>query len=188
MKNEVVAKPYARALFSLAGAAGKEEQLAQQLGQVAIVWDGDAAFRQFIRRPEVPKKAKHEAIARLFPNLDPIALRLLYLVVDKQREDVFSTIYEQYRDLWDASRGIVHAEVTTAASLKDEEQQDLIAALSRATGRTVQIRVKRDPSLLGGAVVRLGDRVLDGSVARRLVILGDRLKSGDGGGSVVEQH
>lgn len=186
MKHEVVARPYARALFSLAKAQGKEELVAQQLGQVLMTWDGDREFRQFIRRPEVSRSAKREAIHRIFQDLDDITTRLLDVVIDKNREDVLSSIYEEYRNLWDSSRGIMHAEVTTAEAMSEAQEKSLAEALGRATGHTVKVTLKQDRSLIAGVVVRMGDRVLDGSLARRLAILGDRLRSGDGGGSVVE--
>lgn len=186
MKNEVTARPYAKALFSLASEQNKEELLAQELGGVLTTWDGDAAFRQFIRRPEVSKRAKRETVKKVFQGIDPITEQFLNVVIDKNREEMLSTIYEEYRNLWDASRGIMHAEVTSAQELSDTQQESLAAALGRATGHTVKIAVKRDPALMAGLVVRMGDRVLDGSLARRVAILGDKLRSGDGGGSVVE--
>lgn len=186
MKQEVVARPYAKALFELAKAQGKEETVAQDLGGVLTVWDGDREFRQFIRRPEVPAKIKRETVHRIFSGLDSTTERLLDVVIDKKREDALSTIYEEYRNLWDASRGIAHAEATSASPLSAEQQEALEAALGRATGQTVKLTLKEDASLLGGLVIRMGDRVLDGSLVRRLAILGDKLRSGDGGGIVVE--
>lgn len=186
MKNEVAAQPYARALFRLAEEQGTQEQVAQQLGQVLQIWDHNSEFRQFIRRPEISHTAKREAVGRVFPDLEDIASHLLSVVIEKNREDLLSTIYEEYRNLWDQSRGIVHAEVTCASSLSDAEEKSLLEVLSQATGKTVQVTVTRDSSLMAGVVVKMGDRVLDGSLARRLAVLGDRLRSGDGGGSVVE--
>lgn len=186
MKNEVVARPYARALFDLTREQNKEEQVARELGDVLMIWDGDREFREFVRRPEVPVVAKREAVERIFGDLDRVTARLLAIVIDKHREDILSTIYEMYRSLWDDSRGIIHAQVIAASVLTEDQQRLLGDALGRTTGRTVEIAVKRDQSLMGGVVVRIGDRVLDGSLARRLAVLVDRLKSGDGGGSVVE--
>lgn len=186
MKNEVAAKPYARAVFALATADHKEEQVAQELGQVLMTWDGDREFRQFIRRPEVPAKAKREAIRRVFQDVGQMTSHLLDVVIDKNREDILATIYEEYRNLWDESRGILHAEVTSAETLSEAQQESLAKSLGEATGRTVKVTTKRDQSLMAGIVIRMGDRVLDGSLARRLAVLGDRLRSGDGGGSVVE--
>jgi F-type H+-transporting ATPase subunit delta len=125
-------------------------------------------------------------VDRVFSGLQPMTRHLLDVVIDKNREDLLSTVYEEYRNLWDESRGIIHAEVQTAFDLTDAEEKSLVGALSQATGRTVEITVTRDKSLVAGVRVRIGDRVLDGSLARRLAVLGDRLRSTDGGGNVVE--
>lgn len=186
MKNEVTARPYARALFSLAREHGLQEQIAQELGQVLEVWDGDVAFRGLIRRPEVSHACKHDTVDRLFSGLHLTTRHLLEVVIDKNRTEILSTIYEEYRNLWDESRGIVHAEVASAKELTGAEVQSWVKALSLATGLTVEVTRRRDPSLMAGVVVTMGDRVLDGSLARRLSVLGDRLRSIDGGGSVVE--
>lgn len=186
MNQEVIARPYARALYALARDRGAEEQVAQELGEVLAVWDGNREFREVIRRPEVSDGMKREIVHRTFPDLGDLAKHLLDVVIDKKREAVLSAIYEEYRTLWDESRGVVHANVTTAEELSADQEQDLTNALNQATGRTVKVSIKRDPSLLAGVVVRIGDRVLDGSVARRLTALGDVLRSGDRGGSVVE--
>ncbi|NMP21006.1 ATP synthase F1 subunit delta [Sulfobacillus harzensis] len=186
MKQAVIARPYARALFELAKSAHKEERVAEDLGRMVAVWDGDRAFRLFIRRPEISPTVKKETVHRLFGDVDALAARLVDVVVDKKREDLLSTIYEEYRNLWDESRGILHADVISAAPISQEQQEAIAEALGRATGHTVMTTLKQDPSLLGGLVIRMGDRVLDGSLIRRLAILGDKLRSGDGGGSVVE--
>jgi F-type H+-transporting ATPase subunit delta len=186
MKHEVVAKPYARALFKVATDRVMEAQVSQSLGEVVMTWDGDREFAQFIRRPEVPSEAKREAVRRIFPDLDAVVRQLIHIVIDKHREDAFSAIYAEYQRLWDEKRAVVQAHVTTASPLTAQQQQELVDVLTRATKRMVQVTVQRDPSLLAGMVVRMGDRVLDGSLARRLALLGDRLRSGDGGGSVVE--
>ncbi|PSR20911.1 MAG: ATP synthase F1 subunit delta [Sulfobacillus acidophilus] len=186
MKHEVVAKPYARALFGVATARMREEQVGQALAEVITTWDNDPEFAQFIRRPEVPSEAKRDAVGRVFPDLDAIVRQLIHIVIDKHREDLLSTIYAEYQRLWDEQRAVVQAQVITASPLTAQQQQDLVDVLSQATKRTVEVTVQRDPSLIAGMVVRMGDRVLDGSLARRLALLGDRLRSGDGGGSVVE--
>lgn len=186
MKNEVIAKPYARALFSVARERAITAAVVNALGEIVRVWDEDPQFAQFIRRPEVPSAAKREAVSRIFPDMEGVVRQLVHIVIDKHREDLLSTIYAEYQKLWDEERAVVKAQVMAANPLTAEQQQSLVDVLSRATHKTVQVTVQRDPSLIAGMVVRMGDRVLDGSLARRLALLGDRLRSGDGGGSVVE--
>ncbi|MCY0898692.1 MAG: ATP synthase F1 subunit delta [Firmicutes bacterium] len=186
MKQDAMARPYARALFDLARRRGEEALVDQHLGDVIKIWDGDPAFSAFIRRPEVARAVKRRVVDRIFSGLDELTRRFLAVLIDKGREDVLAAIGAEFRHLWDEERGIVQAEVTTADALSDDEQAELVHALSQAMSRTVRLTVKEDRGLLGGVVVRIGDRVLDGSLARRLTILGERLRSGDGGGIAVE--
>lgn len=186
MKNEVIARPYARALFELAQKEGKEARIAQDLVEVVGIWDDERQFCEWIRRPEVPVIAKHDAVKRLFGSIDVITQHFLAVIVDNSRETLLSAINEEYRKLWDASRHIMHVEVTAAKKLPRDQKEALTRVLGRATGKTVEIAIKEDTALIGGLTVRIGDRVLDGSLSRRLTVLGDRLKSGHGGGNVVE--
>lgn len=186
MNKEVIARPYAQALFQITQGHSNEAEIAEDLGRVLGIWEGDKEFSEFIRRPEISRQVKHDAVNRIFQDCHAVTRHLLGVVIDKQREDVLATIYEEYRNLWDSYRGIMHAEVTTKDELSEEQQKSLADALSRATGQVVQLTLKEDPGILAGVVVRIGDRVLDGSLARRLAILGERLRQGDGGGSVVE--
>lgn len=186
MKDVVIAKPYARALYELAKSAHKEEHVADDLDGVVTVWDGNRAFALFIRRPEISPAVKKETVHRVFSDIDSLTQKLVDVVLDKKREDLLGTIFEEYRKLWDDERGIRHAEVVSAGSLSQEQQEAVAEALSRATGYTVHLTLRQDPALLGGLVIRMGDRVLDGSLIRRLAVLGDKLRSGDGGGSVSE--
>lgn len=186
MKEEKVARPYARALFQLAQARGAEAAVAEHLGALVKLWNEDAGFQTFIRRPEVAPPIKRQVIERAFPDLDDVTRRFVGVVLEKGRQELLPAIFDEFRRLWDEARGILEAEVTAAEALSDEEHKQLSDALSRATGRLVRLAVKEDRGLIGGVVVRIGDRVLDGSLARRLALLGERLRSGDGGGMAIE--
>ena len=80
-------------------------------------------------------------------------------------------IADEYDTLLDASNGIVHAKVTVAKAIADEERDSIAAQLSKVVGKTVIPHVAVDASILGGVVVRLGDTVMDGSLRRRLGML-----------------
>lgn len=182
MRNDKIARPYARALFSLAQSEGQEEQVALDLAKVLEVWHGQDAWQRFMRRPEVSAKAKRETFQRIFSeSLGKVCQNFVQVVIAKGREEVLPDIDREYRHLYDVSRGVVHVDVETAHALSDEEEQGLTEALAKATGRTVKLSLKAREELLAGVIVRMGDRVLDGSLTRRLTILGDRLKSGERG-------
>lgn len=187
MTDEQIARPYGKAAFELAEEAGQTETVIRELGHVLEVWREAPELRAFWLRPEVSPAAKIEALHRIFDqDLGPLTRRLLEVIVKKGRIAALPAIFQELLRLFDQARGIVQVEVESASGLSSQETQALQGALQRATGHRVQLHMRTNRELLGGLVVRIGDRVLDGSLARRLAILGERLRSGDRGGNVVE--
>jgi len=103
---------------------------------------------------------------------------LIQLLLRRGRIEALPRVAEEFRRLDDDRQGITHATATTAAKLTPDEVKDLTKRLERSTGRRVALDVEIDPSLLGGLVVRVGDRMIDGSVRGRLERLRNQLISG----------
>ena len=96
----------------------------------------------------------------------------LFVIVDQRRAGMLIEIEQAFSALLDARQGITQATVTSAAELTDEERAELDAALAKLTGQKVQAQFKTDAALIGGAVVRIGSTIYDGSVRAQL----DRLR------------
>ncbi|MHB1610501.1 MAG: ATP synthase F1 subunit delta [Sulfobacillus sp.] len=187
MMTERVARPYARALFELAQAASNQAQIAHDLRHVLETIEKSPDLKLFLWHPQVSHQAKAEVIGRVFTSeVSTLIIHFLLVVAAKGREIALPRIYEEYQKLWDAAKGRLHAHVQSAVALTDSEEAEMSRVLSAVTGKTVELAVAVTPSLLGGVVVRIGDRVMDGSLARRLSVLGERLRNGSGGGYVVE--
>ena len=95
----------------------------------------------------------------------------LLLLVDKRRFALLSVIAEQFREMANAAQGIVIADVTTAQPATEAQQKKIAAKLEAVTGKKVELRLHENKALLGGVVVKIGDRRIDGSVAGRLQAL-----------------
>ena len=104
--------------------------------------------------------------------VDPLAIDdlspLRDLLVDKRRIELFDAIEDIYRSLSNEARGIVVADVTSAQELTSAQQEKIQKKLATVTGKEVTLRTHRDESLIGGVVVRIGDKRIDGSVKGRL--------------------
>jgi len=98
----------------------------------------------------------------------PITLGLLAFVIDLGRARHIPKIVEELARMASVERSHALAEVRTAVDLTDEQRRRMAEALSRATGRTVDLKAVVDPSVIGGVVARVGDEVFDGSIASRL--------------------
>ena len=122
---------------------------------------------------------KFQAIVRqVVPAIRPVEMNLLRLLRQKARLSLGPSIASYFRELWDEERGLERAVVRTAVPLDDAARQALAAQLARASGNQVELEAEVDPSLLGGAVIRIGDRLIDGSTRTRLRSLRERLTQG----------
>jgi F-type H+-transporting ATPase subunit delta len=118
------------------------------------------------------------AVASIGTQISRPVLNLIVLLLRRGRIDQLPRVAQEFARLDDKRQGIVHATVTSAAALSPDEVRALTQRLEQTTGDHVSLEVQVDPSLLGGLVVRIGDRLIDGSVRGRLERLRNRLVSG----------
>lgn len=168
------AKRYATAAFTVAEQSGDFDRWLNTLTALARILQMPSARTVFLS-PAVPAEQKRAALDRLFPDVSPAIGRFLHIIADRDRLDELPGIAESLRDLINERRGIVTAEVTSAVPL-DAEMERLVAArlaayLNREPDK-VTIRVRVDPSIIGGVIARVGDRLIDDSVRGRI----DRLR------------
>ena len=104
-------------------------------------------------------------------------MNLAYLLVARGRLRIVEDIVDEYRRLVDEHRGIAHAEVAAAIPVDEEVKDRLISRLGSLVGREIVLKVKVDPSLIGGIIARIGDKIIDGSTRSRLVSLRESLIS-----------
>ena len=160
-----VAKRYAGALFAASGKMGRTERVQQDLTAVEQALDHSPDLRRVLESPLVTAERKREIIDRIFGrDLDALTLRFLHLLVDKRREEILASTREEFVRLADEARGLIRADARVASPLDDLQKAALVESLERRTGKTVQLQVTLDESLIGGAVVRMQDTVIDGSV------------------------
>jgi F-type H+-transporting ATPase subunit delta len=120
--------------------------------------------------PAVERTEKHGVIEKLAARLGAsrIVRNFLFVVVDNQRTHLLPEILQTFEDVIRQRQGVAEAEVTSAAELTAPQKKQLQETLERLTGRKIQAKYSLDPALLGGAVVRIGDTIYDGSVRNRL--------------------
>lgn len=173
MARELLLARYAQALFSLAHERGLVNTVEDDLTQ----FDNLVATRelsQLIFHPKVEKQAKKALISKLGVEFNAITIDFLNLLVDKRREAAVSGITKHFKGLAIAERGEVHAAVISARKLSSQETTELAASLGTG-GKKVVLQESVDPSLLGGLIVRVGNKIYDGSVDRRLRSLKHKL-------------
>ncbi len=179
MSDTIVARRYAQALYEQARETRQVEQID---ADVELIRQALADSRELVRlfeSPVIPREKKQAVVDQLFgPRVQPLTLRFLTLLIEKEREGLFPAIVRAYRRLRDEQQGIVEARARVAHPLTEDEEKKLREALEALTGRRIRLQTEQDPSLLGGVVIRVGDTVYDGSVRHQLSTLREKLEQG----------
>ena len=178
MTKKAAATRYARALLDVAIAERADlEQIERQLADFAALLTSYPALGTVLLNPAVPVQRKHAAVRELTARLNtgPILTKLLALLADRDRLIILADLVDSYRDKLAVYRKVVHAQVTTAIPLTSERLNDIQSKLAQATGKTVTLQTRVDPSILGGMVAKVGSVVYDASVTRQLEKMKQRL-------------
>ncbi len=172
------ARRYAEAAFEVGLRDGTVERWRSELDAATIVI-GDERAIGTLSNPAIPIDQRSNAIAGLLKGTasGPV-LNLIQLLLRRGRIEELPRVAAEFRRLDDRRNGITHATATSAAPLTPDEVRALTQRLEQSTGGTIALDVQVDPSLLGGLVVRVGDRLIDGSVRGRLERLRNQLISG----------
>jgi F-type H+-transporting ATPase subunit delta len=169
------ARRYAEAAFDIARRDGTVELWLAQLDRAAAAVADQGVMRR-LENPRAPLAERHAAlISVLGSDLAAQVANLIGLLMRRRRLDALPNIAHEFRRLYNRDAGIVEATATSAAQLDIAEVDALRTRLEGMSGARVQLVVNVDPSLLGGVQVRLGDRLIDGSVRGRLERLRTRL-------------
>lgn len=174
MKSITIARNYAEALF----AAG--DKFSEVLDAVAGAIQADERIAITLDSPRVSKAAKSKILERaLKGEAPPEFVRFLQAVVRRGRQGLLAEIAQEYQVLLDEKLNRVHAGVTLADEPDARTEKQVIERLTKALGREVRAYFRSDPRILGGVVVRVGDRIFDGSVRRRLTAIQRRMLTGE---------
>ena len=169
MLNIQLATKYARAIFELAQEEEKLDAYDKDLKQIqADVFSLSDAVK-FFQNPLVPQQAKKDLLTKAFKDeVSAEVMNFLMLLVDKNRIGIFNEIYEIFTGLKNQEQGILVADVVMAFPLTKTQETQLTKKLATITGKKIQIRKHEDKSILGGLIVTIGDKRIDGSAAGRL--------------------
>jgi F-type H+-transporting ATPase subunit delta len=170
------ARRYAQAAFEIARDNKNLERWLSDLKTLSGVF-GSPEVVSLIEDPKLTEDDQRKIIARLLePGLvSELPMNLLHLLVRRNRLSALPRMVEVFQELYNKEKGIVIAEVTTAVPLSDEQGRKVADHLSQVTGKTVNLRLRHDPGILGGMITRIGDEVIDASVASRLAALSERI-------------
>ncbi len=164
------ASRYARALFEVAVAEADPRAVECELAEFVGLFARSAVLRRALWSPAIPVARKLGVVTEITRrgHYAPPLEKLLKLMAERDHLALLQPMLDAYRRRLMDHLGIVHAEVTTAAALTPERQRGVEEALSAATGKRVTISTRVDPAIIGGVVAKVDSTVYDGSVARQL--------------------
>ena len=173
--NEAVARRYASALADVAMEQKNADEVKSGLASFTEIFFEAADLRNFVESPGIEPALKRKAIAAVAERmgLSTAVRNIVYLIVDHRRTEMLREIEAAFRSETNARLGIADAEVFSARELSETEKKELIGALERRTGKKIEAKFREDKGLLGGALVRVGSVIYDGSVREKL----DRLRA-----------
>ena len=161
---------YANALADIALAQGAAEPTARQLNDFGTSYAQSAELRTFLASPAVTIEAKHAVIEKIIARLGAsrILRNFLFVITDSHRTQLIPEIIASFGQVLRQRQGIAEAEISSAVELSAAQKTAFRNTLARLTGKKIETKYSLDPALLGGAVVRIGDTIYDGSLRNRL--------------------
>jgi F-type H+-transporting ATPase subunit delta len=172
MSRVAVARNYADTLLALADRTDDADAWLALIDEVSALYTEVPSFRAFLETPRVLLADKRDVIRSVFDERHPESfVRFLLVVLEKRRQSLLPEIAIAARELLNERTGRVQAGVTMTVDPDPELRAEIEAALGRVLGREVTADFRRDPRLVGGMIVRVKDRVMDGSLRRQLQLL-----------------
>ncbi len=165
--ESTTARPYARAIFELASERGGYDMWENRLAYWGSVVQDDV-IRTRLGEPGVTAQAKADLIASVSDGLDEDSKGLLGLLAENDRLSALPNIHQQFGLLRREAEGELDAHIISAYELTSDQEASIEEALGKRLSRKIRITSEVDPELIGGAIIRAGDLVIDGSLRGRL--------------------
>ena len=177
MATDELIHGYAQALFSIVRAEGELDRVENELYHFGKLLESNHELKQALSDKAIDRDQRAKVLEQILSGkVSPHTLGLLEFIVAQGRARQLPQILGELSDLAAEARSAVVAEVRSAVPLDGPQREQLASALSKATGKKVEVKVVVDPSVIGGIVSKVGDTVIDGTVRRRLEQLKEQVR------------
>ena len=178
MAESRVAYRYAKALIELAQEKNVLEQVHEDMQFFAKTIDENRSLYLLLQSPIVPHARKYNVMKGLFQNrVHPITFSIFDIITKKNREEVLYDVAKAFHQLYNVQKNIHVAHVTTTFPLDEQLRAKFKQMAGETLGRKIELQEKIDPSLIGGFILRVGDRQIDQSIKSKLHRLEQEFKS-----------
>ncbi|MCF8055690.1 MAG: F0F1 ATP synthase subunit delta [Desulfocapsa sp.] len=178
MKQTILARRYAKALFAVCKENGKFDEYNDALQGLNEIFASDSGLADSLTNPLYPMDVREKVMEGVVASMgvDKVMGNFLNLLVEKKRAGVLPEIAEEFQIMVDEEKNVSHGSVVSAIELSDELQANVQATLEKLTGKKVKLTTSVDPSIIGGIIAKVGDLELDGSIKTQLASLKDSIK------------
>jgi F-type H+-transporting ATPase subunit delta len=171
VSNQTVARNYAEVLFEIAGRSGQPERYADLIDAVAAAVQTTPRVQAVLMSPRIPKSEKARFLGAALKDTPRDFVLWLQALVKRGRQGILREVASEYLALVDEKMNRVRASVTLARQPDEKLRKTIEENLGRQLDKQVIATYLVEPDILGGAIIRVGERVLDGSVRRRMTKL-----------------
>ena len=168
MSGSRAAIRYAKAILSLANSNSKSEAVYSDMQVVAKTISENQELQDFLRSEIMKSEAKKDVLHKVFSNTDPLTKELFNLLVENKRVDIMDIVAAKYIKLYDEQMGKELATVTTAVPMTSDMELKVLAKVKELTSKSVELQNVIDESILGGFILRIGDKQYNASIANKL--------------------
>lgn len=171
MSSTRAAIRYAKAILDLANSKSVATEVSQDMTLIANTIKENKELQDFIVNPTLRNEVKNSALLEVFASVNGLSKGLFQLLFENKRFEILESIALEYNKLFDEANGIEVAKVTTAVAMTPELEAKVLAKIKEFSNKKISIESTIDPTIIGGFILRIGDKQYNASVANRLQVL-----------------
>lgn len=159
---------YAKAIIDIATSSGRAEAVNNDMKSIVLAVSQNAELKEFLANPVIKLENKKAALTSIFSDIQAETKSLFHLLFENKRFEILESIAQQYNELYDQSIGVEVAKVTTAFPITADLQTKVLAKIAEFSNKKITIENIVDPAIIGGFILRVGDKQYNASVASKL--------------------
>lgn len=159
---------YAKAIIDIATSSGRAEAVNNDMKSIVLAVSQNAELKDFLANPVIKMEDKKAALTSIFSDIQAETKSLFHLLFENKRFEILGSIAQQYNELYDESIGVQVAKVTTAFPITADLQTKVLAKIAEFSNKKITIENIVDPAIIGGFILRVGDKQYNASVASKL--------------------
>ena len=162
---------YAKAILEIADSKGVASEVSADMTLIATTITGNSELTHFIQNPLIKTDTKKNVVLEVFASVNPFTQSIFHLLLENKRFEILAAIAVEYNNLFDVMNGVEVAKVTTAFPMDAALEAKVLAKIATFSDKKVTIENTVDASIIGGFILRIGDKQYNASVANRLHVL-----------------